>query len=370
MSARRLSITFLGLSITSSWGNGHATCYRGLVKELSARGHRILFLERDVPWYAENRDLPEPPWGRTELYGSLEELQDRFADDVAESDLVILGSYVPDGVPVGRWLLEATAGGLAFLDIDTPVTLAKMIRGDYEYMAPDLVPRFDLYLSFAGGPMLERLERRWGAARARAFHCSFDPDSYYPEEHATRWNLGYMGTYSSDRQPALERLCLEPARLWPGGRFAVAGSGYPPELPWPRNVERFEHVPPARHRCFYNAQSFTLSVTRADMVRAGWSPSVRLFEAAACGTPIVTDPWPGLAGFFRPGREIFVAETPAECLRILRETPEAERRAVAERALRRVRAEHTAGRRASQLESYALEVLGRIPRRPRLACVG
>ena len=367
MSARPLSITFLGLSITSSWGNGHATCYRGLVKELARRGHEILFLERDVPWYAANRDLPEPPWGTTRLYGSVEELRERFAAEVAGSDLVVLGSYVPDGVAVGRWLQETALGGVAFFDIDTPVTLAKMGRGDHEYLAPDLIAGFDLYLSFTGGPTLERLEREWGARRAVGFYCSYDPECYYPEEMERRWDLAYMGTYSDDRQPALERLLVAPARRWQEGRFAVAGPGYPPGLEWPENLERIDHLPPAEHRRFYNSQTYTLNVTRADMVRAGWSPSVRLFEAAACGTPVVSDYWPGLEDFFVPGKEIFVAESPEEALRVLRETPEEERRAVAERALSRVRSEHTAGHRAVQLEGHALELQGRLPRQGRSA---
>ena len=364
MSARPLSITFLGLSITSSWGNGHATCYRGLTKALHRRGHDVYFLERDVPWYAANRDLPEPPFGETRLYRSVEELKEEHADRIVGSDLVVLGSYVPEGARIGEWLADAVDGGLAFCDIDTPVTMAKLAAGDHEYLSPALVPRFDLYLSFSGGPVLDRLEREWGARRARLFCCSFDADDYYPEPPADglRWDLAYMGTYSDDRQPTLERLLLEPARTFPDGRFAVAGPGYPPSVAWPGNVERIDHLPPGEHRAFYNAQRFTLNVTRADMVKAGWSPSVRLFEAAACGTPIISDSWPGLEDFFVPGEEIFVAESPEDCLRIVRETSEEERLEVAERALVRVRREHSACHRAAQLEAYVLDVLGGIPR--------
>jgi spore maturation protein CgeB len=364
MSARPLSITFLGLSITSSWGNGHATCYRGLAKWLHRRGHVVLFLERDVPWYAANRDLPSPPYGETRLYGSVEELAGRHADRILGSDLVVLGSYVPDGAEIGSWLADEVNGGLAFFDIDTPVTLAKLAAGDHQYLSPELVPRFDLYLSFSGGPVLERLEEEWGARRARLFPCSFDPESYYPEpsDHGPRWDLAYMGTYGEDRQPALERLLLEPARRLPEGRFAVAGPGYPASVEWPENIERIEHLPPGEHRAFYNAQRFTVNVTRADMVEAGWSPSVRLFEAAACGTPIISDRWPGLEDFLVPGEEVFVAESAEDAVRIVSETSEEERLAVAERALARVRREHSACHRAAQLEAYVLEVLGRIPR--------
>ncbi len=352
-----LDIVILGLSITSSWGNGHATTYRGLVRELHARGHRVLFLERDVPWYAENRDLPKPPYGRAELYADLDDLKDRFEPAVRRADFVIVGSYVPQGVEVGRWVTAVATGATAFYDIDTPVTLAKLERGDYEYLSPDLIPLYHAYLSFTGGPTLRRLERRYGSPMARALYCSFDPALYRPEEVETRWDLGYMGTYSDDRQPALERLLIEPARRWPQGKFAVAGPQYPPEIRWPKNVKRFEHLAPKKHSRFYNQQRFTLNITRADMIAAGYSPSVRLFEAAACGTPIISDDWPGLGTFFKLGEEILTARTPGEVLQYLREIPEPERRALGERARARVLREHTAAHRAEELERHALRLL-------------
>ncbi len=345
-----MKIVFLGLSITSSWGNGHATNYRALVRELSARGHEVLFLERDVPWYAAERDLPEPPWGRTELYGSLAELE-RHGAALAAADLVLVGSYVPEGVAVCEWVLERAGGAVAFYDIDTPVTLAKLRRGDREYLSPELVGRFDLYLSFTGGPTLQVLEEELGAHRAIAFHCLVDPDAYRPRsQESPRWDLGYLGTYSEDRQPALERLALEPARRLPEASFAVAGPRYPEEIAWPRNVERFEHVAPGDHPAFYASQRFTLNVTRAEMRAAGWSPSVRLFEAAACGVPVISDRWPGLEAIVVPDEEILVADTAEDVVRCLVETGEDRRLAIAERARARVLAEHTAARRCEQLE--------------------
>jgi spore maturation protein CgeB len=354
-----LDIVILGLSITSSWGNGHATTYRGLVRELAARGHRVLFLERDAPWYAENRDLPRPPYGKTRLYKSLTELQDRHAARVRSADLVIVGSYVPEGVAVGEWVLRTASGVTAFYDIDTPVTLAKLARGEHEYLAPELIPRYDAYFSFTGGPTLKRLERRYGSPMARPLYCSFDPSLYRPEEVEPRWDLGYMGTYSDDRQPVLERLLLEPARRWPEGRFAVAGPQYPESIAWPPNVHRITHLSPEEHSGFYNAQRFTLNVTRADMVAAGFSPSVRLFEAAACGTPIISDYWVGLETFFALGEEILTARTSAEALQYLRDVPEAERRALGARARKRVLARHTAAHRAEELLGYAYGLLDR-----------
>ena len=347
-----MRIVILGLSITSSWGNGHATTYRGLVRELARRGHDVLFLERDVPWYAQNRDLPQPPYGRTVLYPDVATLQRDHADAVGAADLVIVGSYVPDGVAVGDWVQSQASGLTAFYDIDTPVTLARLERGDTEYLAPRQIAGYGLYLSFTGGPTLARLERDYGSPAARVLYCAFDPTLYYPEAMAPAWDLGYMGTYSDDRQPTVDALLLTPARAWPQGRFAVAGPQYPEAIAWPLNVQYMPHLPPATHRAFYNRQRFTLNVTRADMIAAGWSPSVRLFEAAACATPIVSDRWVGIESLFVPGEEIFLADTPAEVLRLLRDLPEHERRQVGERARRRVLAEHTAAHRAAELEVH------------------
>ncbi len=348
-----MHIVMLGLSITSSWGNGHATTYRGLVRELVRRGHDVLFLERDVPWYAAHRDLPQPPYGRTALYTGLEDLRERFTDAVRGADLVVVGSYVPQGVEVGTWTQRTARGVTAFYDIDTPVTLAKLARGDFEYLTPELIPGYQLYLSFTGGPTLEHIEREWGSPAARPLYCSCDPELYTPQPREQLWDLGYLGTYSEDRQPVLERLMLEAARALPSGRFVVAGPRYPATLRWPENVARVEHLPPSEHLAFYNAQRFTLNVTRADMVRAGYSPSVRLFEAAACAVPIISDAWEGLDTFFTPGRELLVSHSGEETLRYLRDLPEAERQELGKRARERVLAGHTAAHRAETLEAYA-----------------
>lgn len=351
--SNRLRIVIIGLTITSSWGNGHATTYRGLVRELVRRGHDVLFLEHDKPWYASNRDLPNPPYGKTALYLSVDDLKSRFATDVREADLVIVGSYVPEGVTVGEWVTETARGSTAFYDIDTPVTLAKLARGDSEYLSPDLIPKYDMYLSFTGGPTLQRLEKEFGSPRALPLYCSVDPDLYYPEDRRRKWDLGYLGTYSADRQPPLDKLLIQPARRMHDGRFVVAGPQYPKEIDW-TNVERIEHLPPALHRGFYNEQAFTLNITRADMIAAGYSPSVRLFEAAACGVPIISDWWDGLDTLFVPGEEILIAHTTDDVIRYLSETDELKRRRIGERARMKVLSAHTAAHRAVELERYAL----------------
>ncbi|MBA4149776.1 MAG: glycosyltransferase [Verrucomicrobia bacterium] len=359
MNGEPLKIVVLGLSITSSWGNGHATTYRGLMRELSARGHEVLFLERNTEWYESNRDMPKPPYGRTEIYENIEQLKERFENDIREADCVILGSYVPEGAVIGDWITRTAQKVKAFYDIDTPVTLANLENGDLDYLTRGLIPRYDLYLSFTGGPTLDRLEKQLGSPMARALHCSVDPKIYYPEDHDRPWDLGYLGTYSADRQPSVHKLLIEPAVQMPKSQFVVAGPQYPKEVHWPTNVERITHLAPAEHRKFYGRQCFTLNVTRSEMVTAGYSPSVRMFEAAACGTPIISDYWDGLDTFFELGEEVLVARSGEDVLNFMLRVPREDRVEIGELARRRVLKEHTAAHRASELEGYICELLRR-----------
>jgi spore maturation protein CgeB len=351
-----MDIVVLGLSITSSWGNGHATTYRSLIKGLSELGHRVLFLEREQPWYASQRDLKQADYVRIALYGSVAELKQRYARAVQQADLVMVGSYVPQGVEVGQWVTRTAQGAAVFYDIDTPITLSLLAAGQEDYLSKALIPRYALYLSFTGGPTLGLIEERFGSPRARALYCAVDEALYQHEPVSARWDLGYMGTYSDDRQPSLERLLLQAAKQLPAQRFAVVGPQYPETISWPANVERIAHLAPHEHRNFYNQQRFTLNITRAHMRELGYSPSVRLFEAAACGTPIISDAWPGLSSLFEPGREILVAERPEDTLRYLTELSDDERRAVGLRARERVLASHTGKHRAEQLVRYVREL--------------
>ncbi len=355
MSGRPYDLAVLGLSLSSSWGNGHATTYRALLRAFAARGRKVLFLERDAPWYAgAHRDLPDPDFCDFSLYDGLPQLE-RWRGDIAAAGAVIVGSYTPQGVAVGRWVQDAAKGVTAFYDIDTPVTLAKLSRGEEDYLSVDLIPGYDLYLSFTGGPTLQRLERQYGSPAARALYCSVDAEAYRPLDCARRWDLSYLGTYSPDRQPTLERLLIEPARRAPHLRFAVAGPQYPCEIDWPANVERIDHVPPADHAAFYAASRFTLNVTRQDMIAAGYSPSVRLFEAAACASPIISDAWPGLETFFAPGRDILLADGPDAVLSALLAMPEKQRRDLGESGQSRILSSHTAAHRAAELDAYLQE---------------
>jgi nucleoside-diphosphate-sugar epimerase/spore maturation protein CgeB len=342
-----VKLVVLGLSLSSSWGNGHATTFRALLKAFAARGHDILFLERDVPWYRNNRDIADPDYCKLELYHSIEEL-DQKREAIRNADAVIVGSYVPDGVEIGRFVQRTARGVVAFYDIDTPVTLAKLDRRDFEYLSPDLIPGYHLYLSFTGGPTLRRIERQYGSPMARALYCSVDEDAYPVLDERKRWDLTYLGTYSDDRQPALERLLIEPARALPHLNFCVAGPQYPECIDWPANVERIDHLPPAEHPGFYARSRYTLNVTRADMIAAGWSPSVRLFEAAACATPLISDKWDGIDRLFSPGTDIILAETSDEVIDQL--TSDADSSIIGHAAKAKILGGHTAGHRALELE--------------------
>ena len=353
-----LNIVIIGLSVTSSWGNGHATTYRALIEALASRGHHVTSLERDVPWYRGHRDLTQPSNWTVKLYQSLQDIPRRYTSLIRGANLVILGSYVPDGIAIAEWVTAHAQGVTAFYDIDTPVTLAGLDQG-LEYFSAAMIPRFDLYLSFSGGPVPGMIEDAYGSPMARVLYCSADPDLYRPHPVKQHWSLGYLGTYSDDRQPSLERLLLAPAMMLADHQFVVAGSRYPEHLVWPDNISRIEHLSQHQHPPFYSRQRFTLNLTRADMRALGFSPSVRLFEAAACGTPVISDRWPGIETIFEPGTEILLVSDAREVSQILRDIPEERRLAIADKARRRILADHTPDHRARQLEAYYLEAAGR-----------
>jgi spore maturation protein CgeB len=346
---RPYDVVFLGLSLSSSWGNGHATTFRALIEGLDRLGLRVLFLERNLPWYAENRDLPRPEYCDLRLYENLDQLRRSHAGAICDAAAVIVGSFVPDGAAVIDYVVKEARGVVGFYDIDTPVTLAKLAAGDESYLARRQVPSFDVYLSFTGGPTLDRLESEFGASRAMALYCSVAEQRYRPTGEAVSWDLGYLGTYSADRQPTLDRLLVEPACRSAALRFVVAGPQYPDDIAWPANVERMVHLAPDHHASFYSRQRFTLNVTRAAMVGSGWSPSVRLFEAAACGTPIISDDWPGLTDLFPEHDAVLIARTPDDVQAILHDVSEGERRRIAVNARTRVLAHHTGTARAREL---------------------
>jgi len=348
-----MRIVVFGLTITSSWGNGHATLWRALCRALVRRGHHVTFFERDVEYYASTRDLHAMPGVEPVLYGSWEEVRPRAARALAGADLAMVTSYCPDGVAASALVQGSTARMRAFYDLDTPVTLERLSAGERpDYLPPEGLGGFDLVLSYTGGEALTRLRSQLGARRVAPLYGSVDPEAHrpVPPEERLRADLSYLGTYAADRQPALERLLVEPARRLPERRFVIGGALYPPEFPWAENIWFVRHMPPPEHPAFFSSSRLTLNITRRAMAAMGWCPSGRLFEAAACGTPILSDTWPGLSDFYAPGHEVLVAETAEDAIAAIG-LSDIELRRVADAARERTLAEHTADRRAEALEA-------------------
>ncbi len=348
-----MKIVLYGLTITSSWGNGHATTYRSLCKALARRGHQIHFVEKDVEWYRSNRDLPEPNFCTVHFYEDWDTQWRSLLKLASDADVIVIGSYFPDAVSAMHELLQNRTSPIFFYDIDTPITLAQLrSQGRTDYLDSALIPRFNAYLSFTGGPVLLELERKFGSPRAVPFFCSVDPDLYKPATpHSEfRCDLSYLGTYAADRQPKLADLLDDTAGRLPQMNFIVAGPQYPQQLTWQPNVRRLIHVSPPDHPAFYSSSRFTLNLTRDDMVSAGYSPSVRLFEASACGAAILSDSWPGLEEFLEPGKEILLPRDSAEVATVLRNMTQEEASRIGMRARERILSQHTAGHRAIQFE--------------------
>jgi len=346
-----MKLVIFGLTISSSWGNGHATLWRGLCRALARNGHRVVFFERDVPYYAIHRDLRELPGTDLRLYPSWEQVLAEARREVADADAAMVTSYCPDGVPASELVLS-TGGPLAvFYDLDTPVTLDRLRHGEQvPYLPAEGLSGFDLVLSYTGGRALDELRERLGARRVAPLYGSVDPEMHRPAElnPSFQGDFSYLGTYAADRQEALERLFLEPARRLPGKRFVIGGAQYPIDFPWGDNLFFVRHLPPADHPAFYASSPLTLNVTRAAMASMGYCPSGRLFEAAACGTAVLSDTWEGLDRFFEPGREIFTARSTEEVFDVL-SRPQEEILRVARAARERTLVEHTAEKRAEEL---------------------
>ena len=350
-----MRFAIFGLTLSSSWANGHATPWRGMLKALARMGHQVTFFEKDVPYYREHRDLAAPDFCELVLYDTWDERKARHA--IQSADVAMVTSYCPDGLDACRSVLDTPGPLRVFYDLDTPVTLAALeqhgvaVPNGARYLEPQLIPAFDLYLSFTGGAVLDELRARWGARQVAPLYGSVDPEVHAPVASPPpelRCALGYLGTYAADRQRGLERLLIEPARRRPDLRFRVAGSLYPDDIAWPDNVARRWHLDPSEHAAFYSASRLSLNVTRESMARHGFAPSGRLFEAASCGSPILSDWWPGLDAFFEPGDEILVARSTDDALAALN-LSDRELARLARAARERTLEQHTGACRAREL---------------------
>jgi spore maturation protein CgeB len=346
-----VKIVIFGLTISSAWGNGHATLWRGLCRALGTHGHDVTFFEHDVPYYAAHRDCVEPDGCHLRLYGDWADVCREAERELAGADVAMVTSYCPDGVEASTAVLASSALRV-FYDLDTPITLSRLSKGEpVSYLPADGLGDFDLVLSYTGGRALSELRSRLGAQQVAPLYGSVDPDAHYrvAPSASCRADLSYLGTYAVDRQERLEELFVEPARRRPDRKFVIGGSQYPVDFPWAPNIYYVSHMPPPLHPEFYCSSALTLNVTRGAMAEMGYCPSGRLFEAAACGTPIVSDSWEGLERFFEAGREILIANRADDVLAAL-DLPAEALAGIADAARDRTLTEHTAECRAVELE--------------------
>ena len=345
-----MKVVVFGLSISSSWGNGHATLWRGLFRAMVKRGHMPVFFERDTDYYRAHRDLTEMEGARICVYEDWEQIRAEAARELADADLGMVTSYCADAIPAAEMVLQSGVRWRCFYDLDTPVTLAALEQGEaVAYLPAAGLGGFDLVLSYTGGRALDELRTRLGARRVAPLYGSVDPEIHRPVERAREFDLSYMGTFAQDRQDALTALFLEPARKLPDYKFLLGGAQYGADFPWGNNVYFRQHLPPAEHAGFYCSSNLTLNVTRLAMKQMGYCPSGRLFEAAACGVPILTDLWEGLDRFFVPGDEILTATDTGEAMAAITSN-ESKMRRVADAARERTLGEHTAECRVAELE--------------------
>ena len=355
-----MKIVVFGLTISSSWGNGHATLWRGLCRGLAKIGHHVVFYERDVPYYAGARDLHEIAGGELILYPDWDSIQHRAKRDVADADVAMVTSYCPDAA-VATDLVTDRSRLSVFYDLDTPITLMRLRRGEaVDYIGPRGLADFDLVLSYTGGIALDELRSRLRARRVAPLYGHVDPAVHRPADPVEHYraDLSYLGTYAADRQAALEALFINPARRRPERRFLMGGAQYPTDFPWSENVFFVRHLPPSEHPAFFSSSRMTLNVTRREMADMGWCPSGRLFEAAACGTPVLSDVWEGLDQFFTPDREILLARNTDAAVAAL-DLLDAEIKRIGQAARERTLAEHTSGCRALELVAILENVRAR-----------
>lgn len=345
-----MKIVIFGLSISSSWGNGHATIWRGLISALTGMDHQVIFFEKDVDYYAGNRDFEKCNGLKLVFYEKWDQIKNEAKECVREADVSIVTSYCPDAINACA-ILNYGGGLKVFYDLDTPVTLSNIESGRWPFYIPENgLGQFDLVLSYTGGGAIKKIKEILGARLAVPLYGSADPQLHFPTCRMDKYSsdLSYLGTYAEDRQGKLEELFIKPAAILKKKQFLLAGAQYPNSFKLSRNVTYLPHVAPPEHSCFYCSSSFTLNITRTAMAVMGYCASGRLFEAALCEVPVLSDSWIGMETFFNPGEEIILVKSAKDVVNALK-MPLIERQIIAKAARRRVLREHTAEKRAQEL---------------------
>jgi spore maturation protein CgeB len=311
-----------------------------------------VFFEKDVSYYASTRDMTAIPGCELRLYAEWQDVASEAHRELQDADAGIVTSYCPHGAEASLALLDSSVRIRCFYDLDTPVTLSTLLAGGaVPYLPRDGLGEFDMVLSYTGGEALRLLQQLLNARNVAPLYGSVDPEIHRPAERRAEFeaDLSYLGTYAADRQETLDKLFIRAARVASNRRFLIGGAQYPDEFPWTRNTYFVRHLPPDQHPAFYCSSLMTLNVTRRAMAEMGYCPSGRLFEAAACGAPILTDKWEGLESFYTPKDQILVCRETEDVLNAL-ELSEEELRRMARNARERTLAEHTADHRAIELE--------------------
>jgi spore maturation protein CgeB len=350
-----MNIAFFGSSIVSAYWNGAATYYRGIVRALHDRGHRITFYEPDAFGRQQHRDIDDPDWCTVVVYPAETEQQVLATVEQARgADLVVKAS----GVGVHDTLLESAVLSLQapgrlvlFWDVDAPATLDRM-QADPADPLRALVPRYDLVLTYGGGEPVRAAYRDLGARECVPIYNALDPATHFPVEPDPRFEarLGFLGNRLPDREERVEEFFLRAAAQLPAHRMLLGGSGWQDKA-MPPNVHYVGHVYTADHNAFNCTPLAVLNISRASMARYGFSPATRVFEAAGAGACLITDAWEGVDTFFEPGSELLVAGNADEVAAHVEALRPQTARRIGQAALQRVRAEHTYAHRAAQLDA-------------------
>jgi spore maturation protein CgeB len=344
-----MKMAFYGSSLLSSYWNGAATYYRGILKALAALGHEITFYEPDAYDRQAHRDIDPPDWCRVVVYPGTAEGLLTVARQATAADIVVKASGVgyEDDVLLQQVMLHASPDAITvFWDVDAPATLAEL-RASPEHVLRRALPQLDLVLTYGGGNPVVRAYAELGARECVPIYNALDPDTHHPVPPEPRYSahLSFLGNRLPDREARVESFFLQPAARLPGKQFMLGGSGWG-DKPMPANVSYLGHVPTAAHNAFNCTPLAVLNISRDSMADIGFSPATRVFEAAGAGACLITDHWQGIEQFLAPGDEVLVARDGKDVADHLASLTQAEAKRIGENALARVLSDHTYAQRA------------------------